>query len=81
MHVLCVGIVSTVDISCLVGCSVEGTVGQFCRTCPATCSNPGLLCRAICEPGCGCPFGQLIDTTINKCVDPIQCPEKCSVSY
>ena len=74
----CVSTTST--FICFIGCSVEGQVQQTCRTCPATCSNPALICRAVCEFGCGCPSGQLIDTSINKCVDPQDCPENCSVS-
>ena len=76
---VCTGSTTSTFI-CFTGCSVEGQVQQTCRTCPATCSNPGLICRAVCEFGCGCPPGQLIDTTINKCVDPKECPLDCSVS-
>ena len=59
-------------------CKIEGQVYQQCKTCPATCSNPNLLCTLQCEPGCGCPSGQLIDDITDKenpkCVDPIKCP-------
>ena len=53
---------------------------QACKTCPATCTNPGLLCTLQCQPGCGCPPGKLIDVTNNRCVRPKQCPIDCSVS-
>ena len=53
---------------------------QECKTCPATCTNPGLVCTLQCQRGCGCPPGQLIDVTNNKCVQPILCPNNCAVS-
>lgn len=59
-------------------CETQGQVYQECKTCPATCSNPNLLCTLQCEPGCGCPVGQLIDDITDKenakCVDPKKCP-------
>ena len=68
-------------------CEIEGQVNQQCKTCPATCSNPTLVCTLQCEPGCGCPHGQLIDDDITddenpKCVDPEECPllSICAVS-
>ena len=53
---------------------------QECKTCPATCTNPGLVCTQQCQQGCGCPPGQLIDVTNNRCVQPILCPINCAVS-
>ena len=40
-------------------CPIAGQVFQTCQTCPATCSNPGLICTLQCVPGCGCPSGQV----------------------
>lgn len=66
----------------LIACPINGEDFQACRSCPATCFNPGLLCIAQCIPGCGCPSGQLINTLNNTCVDPEQCPvpDDCAVS-
>ena len=55
-------------------CPIDGQVFQECKTCPATCDNPLIECPAVCRPGCGCPFGQVIDTTNNRCVHPKRCP-------
>lgn len=59
-------------------CKIEGQVYQPCRACPATCSNPSLVCTHQCRPGCGCPSRQIIDDITNpknpKCVDPRKCP-------
>jgi len=57
-------------------CPIQGQVYQRCRTCPATCSKPDLVCTLQCVRGCGCPTGQLIDTINKKCVKPKQCPSK-----
>ena len=57
-------------------CSIKGQVFQQCRTCPATCSNPNLICTADCRPGCGCPPGQLIDEQNKRCVPANRCPSK-----
>ncbi|XP_065913510.1 keratin-associated protein 16-1-like [Dysidea avara] len=59
-------------------CPIQGQVFQRCKTCPATCTNPGLVCTLQCQPGCGCPPGKLIDVTNNRCVQPSQCPVDCS---
>ena len=40
-------------------CPIKGQVFQGCRTCPATCNNPNLICTAVCRPGCGCPPGMV----------------------
>ena len=55
-------------------CPIDGQVFQECKTCPATCDNPLIECPAVCRPGCECPFGQVIDTTNNRCVHPNACP-------
>ena len=52
---------------------IEVQVFQKCATCPATCSEPDLICTKQCAPDCGCPIGELIDTVNNKCVKPKQC--------
>ena len=65
----------------LKGCMIKGQVYQKCASCPTTCSNPDLVCTAVCKPGCGCPTGQVIDKVNKKCVHPKQCPPKdCAVS-
>ena len=64
-------------------CPIEGQIKQECKTCPATCSEPDLICTKECITGCGCPAGQLIDTSNNKCVEPDECPlpaSECAVS-
>ena len=58
---------------------------QNCAACPATCSEPSLICTEKCTPGCGCPAGELINTLNNKCIRPKECPHtplpsKCAVS-
>ncbi|XP_065920539.1 uncharacterized protein [Dysidea avara] len=63
---------------CRNSCPIKGQVFQQCRTCPATCTKPDLICILLCKPGCGCPPGQLIDTINKKCVKPSQCPIDCS---
>lgn len=60
-------------------CRIGGQVQQGCRTCPATCRNPGLICTLQCVFGCGCPSGQLIDEDNNKCVEPKDCPNPCAL--
>ena len=55
-------------------CPISGQVFQRCKSCPATCSQPDKICIALCEPGCGCPDGQLIDEANNVCVPQNQCP-------
>ena len=55
-------------------CPIKGQVFQQCRTCPATCDNPGLICTQECRSGCGCPPGQFIDERSNRCVPANQCP-------
>ena len=65
-------------ISLAGSCEIEGQVFQQCKTCPATCSNPNLVCTLQCKQGCGCPSGQLIDDVTDKenpkCVDSKKCP-------
>ena len=62
-------------------CPVEGQVFQQCPLpCSATCSDPNPICDVECTPRCACPVGQVIDTVNNKCVDPQQCPQNCTVS-
>jgi len=61
-------------------CTIQGAVFQECKTCPATCTNPGLVCTSQCQRGCGCPPGQLIDVINNRCVKPILCLTRCAVS-
>ena len=55
-------------------CPITGQEFQQCRTCPATCNNPDLICTLQCQPGCGCPPGELIDEENNRCVKPGKCP-------
>jgi hypothetical protein len=55
-------------------CPIEGQVIQSCPACPATCDEPNLECRRLCRQGCGCPPGEVIDETNNRCVLPSQCP-------
>ena len=63
-------------------CPIEGQEFQECRTCPATCDDPDLLCTLQCQPGCGCPPGELIDEENNSCVKPGKCPiETCKCKY
>ena len=63
-------------------CPVKGQVNGSCPSCQGTCSNPLVQCPLACnDSGCVCPPGQLVDTDANECVDPIQCPINCSVSY
>lgn len=59
---------------CFTDCPIKGQVFQECRTCPATCKLPDILCSHLCMPGCGCPPGQLIDEEKQKCVTPNKCP-------
>ena len=73
-------IISLVSLASVLQCPIQGQVVQGCKTCPATCTNPGLVCTQQCQKGCGCPPGQLIDETNNRCVQPSQCPIDCSVS-
>ena len=63
-------------------CPIAGQEFQQCRTCPATCDNPNLICTLQCQPGCGCPSGELIDEENNRCVKSEKCPvgtRKCSM--
>ena len=55
-------------------CPVQGQVFQRCKSCPITCTSRNILCREICQPGCGCPAGQIIDEANNRCVPRNQCP-------
>ena len=59
-------------------CEKVGQMYQQCKECPATCSNPALVCTFQCEPGCGCSPRQLINNITDeknpKCVDPEKCP-------
>ena len=53
-------------------CPVQGQELQWCQTCPATCSHPHCT-QGSCTFGCGCPDGQVVNTAINKCVNPEHC--------
>ena len=54
-------------------CPVAGQVFQSCGSpCNATCSDPFPLCIGVCQPGCGCPSGHVIDERKNRCVH--SCP-------
>jgi hypothetical protein len=59
-------------------CPIEGQFFQSCSTCTETCEDIDLqrpkLCPAICQPGCNCPAGQVVDEASNKCVFPENCP-------
>lgn len=54
-------------------CPIRGQVFQRCKSCPATCSDPNKICIAVCQAGCGCPNGQVIDEKKQQCVLARQC--------
>ena len=43
--------------------------------CPATCDDPNPTCIQpfVCNLGCVCPIGTVLDTYSGQCVDPTQC--------
>mmetsp|Transcript_17352 Transcript_17352/g.49601 ORF Transcript_17352/g.49601 Transcript_17352/m.49601 type:complete len:209 (+) Transcript_17352:153-779(+) len=47
-----------------------------CPECQDTCDQPEVskVCRPKCEGGCKCKRGYLLDTIINRCVPPQECP-------
>ena len=60
-------------------CPIKGQVYHECKGCPPTCENHNKLvpCLLICEPGCACPSGQVLDEQSNTCVYPDECPGMC----
>ena len=55
-----------------------GEVFHDCRSCPRTCAEQidQSLCTTVCERGCGCPNGELLDEEANRCVSVDECPSK-----
>ena len=55
-----------------------GEVFHECRSCPRTCAEQidQSLCTTVCERGCGCPNGTLLDEEANRCVSVDECPSK-----
>ena len=55
---------------------LPGEVFNDCHSCPRTCAEliDPHLCIAVCERGCGCPEGKLLDEDTNKCVSMNECP-------
>ena len=64
---------STIDVD-LEPCE-QGWVHDECASgCPPTCSNPSPgICLLVCEPGCRCEDGLLLDENTGDCVDPKNC--------
>ena len=44
-----------------------------------TCTEPQVVCIAVCASGCECPVGTLFDEKTRACVLPMQCPQKCKL--
>ena len=53
----------------------QGWVYDECASgCPPTCSNPSPgICLLVCEPGCRCEDGLVLDENTGDCVDPKNC--------
>ena len=55
---------------------IEGQIYyKECKPCVETCQVSDIPCDEECEPGCGCPQGEVIDLWKLKCVPEAQCPQ------
>ena len=57
-------------------CPIQGQVFKQCVDCPDDpfmCADPNHGCIEICEPGCECPQGQVLDWKTERCVPLEQC--------
>ena len=57
----------------------EGLVDQPCLSCggrPLTCDDVlnGVQCPSVCEPGCECPSGTVLDQNTGRCVQDCSAP-------
>ena len=56
-------------------CPIRGQVFRQCGSaCEATCRNRNPICITVCQPGCSCPAGQVINEKTRSCVPQNRCP-------